>query len=195
MYRFFAVLICVIILVALVGITRGWFTVTSDTNPANDQVNVGVTVDKSNIRHDANDASAKAHELGENARRETQDLIDKIDHRVHDDARIHIDSKSITIEPGSKADLAVTRDSSDLAREQLGLTPSAGSHLRASGGVFEQGSSATTITIEAPMEAGARDGSVTVSSRSGAQTINVSVKPAPVKTVAPLKTVEVQPGL
>lgn len=193
MYRFFAVLVLVLILIAVVGFSRGWFAVSNESAPDSDRVNIGVTVDKSNIRHDANNASETAHELGANARRETQDLIEKIDNRNRDTGHIHLGSKSIELASGAHAAVAVTRDSSDLAREQLGLTPSTGSNLLASGGVFEQGSTSTTITVEAP--AGAREGAITISSKSGVQTLNVTIKATPVNTVAPLRTVEVQNGL
>ena len=56
-----SVLIVVVIIAAL-GFYRGWFSVSTDDQPG--QTNVELTIDKEKIKQDTEEASQKAKELG-----------------------------------------------------------------------------------------------------------------------------------
>jgi hypothetical protein len=63
MRKLLGTLTMVILIIAGVGLYRGWFGVATDDQPG--QTNVEITVDKEKIRHDAEAASAKARELAD----------------------------------------------------------------------------------------------------------------------------------
>ncbi len=179
MGRFLAFLVVVILIVGCVGFARGWFFVTSHTDPIDDKVNVGLTVDKGAIRQDSADVKERAKELGNEAKQDAKNVTERFEKRS---AQLHPNVSALKLQPGSKADVTVTRDTKDLKAEQLGLKPSVGSNLLASGGMFGDGAKETTITIEAPADA--HDGSVTLTSTAGSEIITVTV--SPVTTATPL---------
>jgi hypothetical protein len=73
MKRLIIVLVLVVAGIAVLGFTRGWFTVTSAT--VEDQSNVTVTMDKAKIQQDKETAAAKARELGQQAKDKTAAAI------------------------------------------------------------------------------------------------------------------------
>ena len=185
MGRFLAFLVIIVLIVACVGFARGWFFVTSHTDPIDDKVNVGLTVDKGAIRQDSADVKERAKELGSEAKKDAQNVSERFEKRG---AALHANVNTLKMQPNTKSDVTVTRDIKDLKAEQVGLKPSVGSNLLASGGMFGDGAKETTITIEAPADA--HDGSIALSSSGGTETITVTVSPASTPALVPINAKE-----
>ena len=73
MSRFLAMLLLVVVIVLLVGFARGWFAVS--TQDSEDASHVKFTVDKKNVREDAERARESAREIGEKTREEVRALM------------------------------------------------------------------------------------------------------------------------
>lgn len=172
MNRLFAFLIIVVLIIAVIGFTRGWFFVTSRTDAADDKVNVGLTVDKAAIRQDTADAKDRAKDLGSAAKKDADQLVDRMEKHA-ESSKLKASVSVLKLQQGSKSEITVTRGGTELKAEQLGLKPSTGSNLLATGGLFLDGARDTTITIEAPADA--HDGTITLSSSAGSETITVSI--------------------
>ena len=68
MKRLLAVLVVLVLLVIGVGFYRGWFALSkSDADPADNKVNVNLTVDGDKFQEDAEAVKKKAAELTEDA--------------------------------------------------------------------------------------------------------------------------------
>ena len=79
MRKLLGTLTILILLIVVVGLSRGWFGVVTDDQPG--QTNVEITVDKEKIRQDAAAATEKARELAEkssasDAEESTEDATD-----------------------------------------------------------------------------------------------------------------------
>jgi hypothetical protein len=177
MGRLFVVLLLIAVVVLLVGFTRGWFSVA--TQESEDRSHYQFTVDKKNVREDAGKAREEAKQLGEKTREEAREIGRKIDNAVHSNAKdssLLLEKTSIEMSPNSKRIVKVTRSGNDLKPLQLGLKPSTGSNLLATGGEFNQGQIEAAITIEA--QSNAHDGSITISGYGESLVLNVSIEPA-----------------
>ena len=180
MNRLFVVFALIVFLVLLVGFSRGWFSLT--TQDVNDKSNVEFTVDKKNVRNDAETARVEVTEIGVKARDEAHAITGKSGDAAHSrNATLSMEKSSIELAPHSKQSVKVTRADSGLKMLQLGLNPSSGSNLLASGGLFKDGETETAVTVEAP--ANARDGSIAIIGNGEYLVLNVSTEPAlvPVK--------------
>ena len=61
MRKFLGTLVIIVLIVAAVGLFRGWFGVSTEDQPG--QTNVELTIDKQKIKQDARSASEKAREF------------------------------------------------------------------------------------------------------------------------------------
>jgi hypothetical protein len=146
-----------------------------------DKSNVQFTVDKKNVRDDADKASDEAKQIGVKTREEARAITRKLDDFAHSkNSTLTLDRTSIELAPDSKLIVKVTRSGSNMKVLQLGLTPSSGSNLLASGGMFKEGETEAAITIEAP--ANAHNGAITITGNGESSVLNVTVEPALVPT-------------
>jgi hypothetical protein len=75
MKRLLIVVVLLVAGLAVLGFTRGWFTVASAT--VEDQSKVTVTVDKAKMQQDKQTGAAKAHELTQQAKDEAAAILKK----------------------------------------------------------------------------------------------------------------------
>ncbi len=72
MKKLFAVLVVALIVVGVVGFSRGWFTVTRDSQP--DGTNVNLHIDKEKIAEDKDTVGSKFNEFRDDVREDTEAL-------------------------------------------------------------------------------------------------------------------------
>lgn len=89
--------------------------------------------------------------------------------------RLFFKSTSITIEQGTRLEVEVRRSGGPMGDYQLGLTPSSGSNIQVSGGLFRYGRTTTVIGIEALKNA--RSGSIAIRAESEQAPLTVWVRP------------------
>jgi hypothetical protein len=75
MRKFLGTLVIVALIVAVLGLYRGWFGVSTDDQPGD--TNIEITIDKDKIKQDAEAAAEKAHEFA-------SDLNDQNDDQNND---------------------------------------------------------------------------------------------------------------
>lgn len=73
--------------------------------------------------------------------------------QAQDTMHLRLDRSEIALRRGERMELRVSRRDARLGRVQLGLIPSRGSNLLASGGMFEPGELETVVAVEAPSNA------------------------------------------
>lgn len=94
--------------------------------------------------------------------------------QAQDTMRLRLDRSKIALRRGERMELRVSRRDARLGRVQLGLIPSRGSNLLASGGMFELGALETVVAVEAPSNA--HSGTVTVFAKGRMLVLAVTVR-------------------
>ena len=197
MFRISWILLAIAIIAAFYF---GWIAISASSDRASDKSNLELTVDKGKVKKDTAEVTAKAQDLGRKIKEEAKKAAVKVgdlgkdqkplisDKKTSDSEetvnadfltktdsnQLTLDKQSITLEPGAKAEIMVSRASGDQSALQLGLTPSPGSNLLASGGLFEANATSTRIFVESPK--GARSGTIAIVAKEQRVTLAVSVK-------------------
>jgi hypothetical protein len=163
----------IIVVLAIAAYYMRWFGVSTSTDAAGDSSNIELTVNKGKFKDDVGRAASKAEEVGTKAK---DGMARKTDNSTESrDTQLLLDKTAIDLDSGSRADVTVTRAGGDTKQLQLGLIPSSGSNLLASGGLFKDGETSAVITVEAPKTA--RTGKITIEAGTNTVFLTVTMKP------------------
>lgn len=170
-------LIWLIFVIALIAAFYfGWLGVKTSSDKVTDKSKIELSVDKGKVKEDTQEAFSKAEDLGRKIKAETQAVVGKAGAATESKhTQLTLDSKSIELAEGTQRDVTVSRTGGDHKSLQLGLSPSSGSNLLASGGLFKNGETSTRITVAAPKDA--RSGSIAIAAEGQAETLAVNLKP------------------
>jgi hypothetical protein len=173
MSRIYWMVLSVAIL-TIFALYMNWFAFDTVNDTARDKTKIEMTVDKGKVKEDVSAAKQKTEEIGKKAAEGAKDVAEKfVTLPQKNGAQIELEQQKVEMQPGATVHISVSRTDAELNRLQLGLIPSSGSNLLASGGLFNTGETRSTISIEAPKDA--HDGTVEVVANGKAQIITVTV--------------------
>jgi len=181
-HNFFWSTLIVLAVVLVIAFSMHWLDFSSTKNPETGKVEVALSIDNEKFKSDAVIAKEK---VAEKAGELKQALTPKDKSQVESedwggpaqgqDVRLILPPLSYQLVQGTKTEVTVSRVGGDMGVLQIGLRPSEGSNLVASGGVFKKDETETTFTIEAPHNA--HDGTISVFAAGKVQSVTVSVIP------------------